>query len=657
MITEQDLQQIQSRETLFAFLKEHLGWGVEPEDPYVYEEPSLAEKAAVKVNISRLVPFTGSDPVAIFLLEFSTSFRRTDLRIILKGVRARIRTEAAYGVSKLEELVFVCAEEGYSGLSFCHFTEREGRQPKLSRFGFTQDAISETRTLREKNLPALQVTNNLYEIDWKACYKTWMMAWDVEKVTKAFFNDYTNVFALVETLIVGVEGDRGEKRLFTQRLFNRLMFIHFLSKKGWLEFGGRKDYLHALWEGRDKTENFYTAHLAPLFFTGLNNSLSRDLAKNNPAVFARIGNVPFLNGGLFERDASDKETIQIPDTAIQAVLGLFSQYHFTITESTPDDVDVAVDPEMLGKVFEELVTGRHESGSYYTPRPIVAFMCRESLKGYLASATKEKPTSLAAFVDAHDADNIEDSETVLSALETMKIVDPACGSGAYLLGMLQEIIALRRALFASKKVDAVTDYKRKREIIQNNLYGVDKDEFAVNTARLRLWLSLTVEFIGDTPEPLPNLDFKIETGDSLLAPNPQDAVGNGMFRSHLLDTADAIAGLKAKFLTATGQNKADLRVEILAQEASLKSVLTDAPLSPDVFDWRVRFAEVFQEQTPLADIAGAMNFGGTLAGVPKPGGFDIVLANPPFVRQELIGSMGKCVESLKICYPEKNMLP
>ncbi len=174
--------------------------------------------------------------------------------------------------------------------------------------------------------------------------------------------------------------------------------------------------------------------------------------------------------------------------AIRAILqDLFARFNFTVTESTPLDVEVAVDPEMLGKVFEELVTGRHESGSYYTPKPIVSFMCREALKGHLE--TRCPSESIERFVDEHDATHLRDGEAVLEALRNVKCCDPACGSGAYLLGMMHELLDLRACLFAAnRKLDPIKNYERKLEIIQSNVYGVDLDPFAINIARLRLSL-------------------------------------------------------------------------------------------------------------------------------------------------------------------------
>ena len=165
-----------------------------------------------------------------------------------------------------------------------------------------------------------------------------------------------------------------------------------------------------------------------------------------------IGDVPFLNGGLFEETVLDRQVgIAVPDEAIRQVLtGLFDRFNFTVMESTPFDIEVAVDPEMLGKVFEELVTGRHDSGAYYTPRPVVSFMCREALKGYLEGQdTGLDAETISRFVDHHDTDGIgvAQARRLAEALAEVTVVDPACGSGAYLLGMMQELIELQVRLF------------------------------------------------------------------------------------------------------------------------------------------------------------------------------------------------------------------
>jgi len=464
-------------------------------------------------------------------------------------------------------------------------------------------------------------------------------AFKVEPLFKEFYHDYDAVFRKVEASIAPTLPDKEKLRLFTQRLFNRLMFLAFIARKGWLRFDARTDFLPALWDQYTArlrslrgTPNFYRDHLVPLFFEGLNQP-GRPAGAPDP----RFGVVPYLNGGLFERadDGTDDLTsLWVPDDVAAAILdpenGLFSRYNFTVAESTPLEIDVAVDPEMLGKVFEELVTGRHEQGSYYTPKPIVSFMGRAALVEFLVDrCPQELRPALEKFVHEHDPALLRNAEAVLAALRSVTICDLACGSGAYLLGMLHELLDLRTCLFAAvQKLDARTAHERKLEIIERNLYGVDLDPFAVNIARLRLWLSLAVEFDGQVPPALPNLDFKIERGDALAAPAPQD-----IFQR---DAVKEFRDKKAAFLRAHGGDKAKLREEVERIRHDL-AYWQQVDNAGHGFNWAVEFAEVFlpneQDRALLGELLVKEDE------KPAPiitGGFDIVVANPPYVRMELI---------------------
>jgi len=446
-----------------------------------------------------------------------------------------------------------------------------------------------------------------------------------------------------------------------------MMFIAFLERKGWLNFNGRKDYLKALFadyhvnEDNKRTANFHKSRLNTLFFRGLNNPHGDQLSKDPQyKIFQRlIGDVPYLNGGLFEEENDDVDGPVFPDTIVVKILNdLVYHFNFTVTESTPLDVEVAVDPEMLGRIFEELVTGRHESGSYYTPKPIVAFMCREALKGYLETALPDLSKEvLNLFVNENDAAEINNPEAVLNALRVVKVCDPACGSGAYLLGMLHELLEKRESLFAARKVGTRAIYERKLEIIQNNLYGVDVDDFAVNIARLRLWLSLIVDYEDYPPPPLPNLDFKIETGDSLTAPDPSGGLQPDMFRyqqvQEFLQLKNEFMGIHAG---SEKKKQLDKQIKELRNKIEEWAHPKGYDKSSNAFDWQVDFAEVFApelaQSTLSGKMAGIVNTAGgqmELMDTPKESGFDIVLANPPYVRQEILGGYK---DDLKPIYPE-----
>lgn len=475
------------------------------------------------------------------------------------------------------------------------------------------------RMVIERDLPRRTVVTQLAKIyepkpTGAALHSRIDTAFDVAPVTKEFFKTYAAVFHRVSDMIEGI-GDPEQQRLFCQTLFNRLMFVYFLQRKGWLSLNRDRNYLRALRADSKRTKdgNFYRDRLLILFFSALNNPDSRNLSRG---VRAAVGDVPFLNGGLFEKGHIDEECAgaTVPDEAFDLILGeLFDRFNFTVSESTPYDIEVAVDPEMLGRVFEELVTDRHETGSYYTPRQVVAFMCREALKGYLETRVDGLGADAARrFIDEHDVSalNLTQARKVSDALDDVTVVDPACGSGAYLVGMLHELIELQTLLYSEKlQRNADRLYDMKLHIIERNVYGADVDEFATNIAMLRLWLTLAIEYDGEDPPPLPNLDFKIANGDSLTAPNP--SIVGDMFRQAIHETAAKLAKLKGDYLNASGTEKAGLRREIEAAERELARATAGSPAPERATDWRVTFAEVFDR-----------------------GGFDIVLANPPYVRAD-----------------------
>ena len=541
----------------------------------------------------------------------------------------RVRKGEAATAAKLiaeqlgDDLLLVFTNPSASQLHLIH-PSFEGAQPTLRRMVVERDMPRRT---------AVQQVSNIYWNHRKrgSLREALDDAFDVEPVTKSFFAEYKKIFEAAEESVSGFgasDEEREERRLFVQTLFNRLMFVYFLQRKGWLSFQGDKDYLKALWQDYCSTSyqtNFYTTRLYHLFFAGLNNPQSRNLSRDNLELHATIGDVPFLNGGLFEQTELDKRPgVTVPDGAIEQVLrGLFGRFNFTVMESTPFDIEVAVDPEMLGKVFEELVTGRHDSGSYYTPRPVVSFMCREALKGYLEGQDSGvSPEAVAKFVDERDTSGItlDGARRAAAALDEVTVVDPACGSGAYLLGMMQELVDLQTALY-NVGVDPRGLYELKLHIIQRNLYGVDIDEFAVNIAMLRMWLSLAIDYEGDSPPPLPNLDFKVVRGDSLLGPDPSAGVEVQGALGRDAEQVRRLGQRKAEYMRAsTGPDKERFRDDIRDLEERVKTALGIVGVPGGVVDWRLQFAEVFTDGR----------------------GFDIAVANPPYIQlQKDGGKLGR----------------
>lgn len=444
-------------------------------------------------------------------------------------------------------------------------------------------------------------------------------ALSIQPVTNEFFKDYKAAYDRTVASLTGtLEKEAAEQ--FTQTLFNRLLFIHFISKKGWVTWNGNPDYLNALlrdYQNEPGQTNFHSDRLSVIFHEGMNTPENQ----RDPVTESIIGIVPFLNGGLFDRNELDQMKIQVDDDIISGIIGtggLFSQYNFTVTEATPLDTEVAVDPEMLGKLFEETVNERHHHGAYYTPRPVVAFMCREALKGFIngRDIAGLDDDMTADLVDGRnpDATSQQQALEVANAVKDVKVVDPACGSGAFLLGMQQEILTLNETLFRATNTSESL-YKQKLDIITNNIFGADKDGTAVSTAMLRLWLSLAVDYEGEgVPDPLPNLDMKVIIGDSLAGPNPQllDFTLANISRSELRKRI-------AEYTTAQGSRKTDLKKAIQKTKQRLRDEMGDAAPA-GVVEWRIEFADVMLN-----------------------GGFDTVITNPPYgitvrdTRSTLIG--------------------
>ena len=310
-------------------------------------------------------------------------------------------------------------------------------------------------------------------------------------------------------------------RDYVKKLMGRLVFLQFLQKKGWLgvksgaEWGsGDTEFIQNLFAHCKDKDHFVDDVLEVLF-----NDLNTERPQNLSTVKYQLSTikVPYLNGGLFERDATDETNFPLPAKYMQSLLDFFASYNFTIDENDPDDAEVGVDPEMLGRIFENLLEDNKDKGAFYTPKEIVSYMCRESLIAYLQTDIEDEATkeAIRQFVTTHDVNalgtNDKFRQQVDEALRSVKICDPAIGSGAFPMGLLKELFQCRTA------IEGITQSKAaeiKKHIIQQNIYGVDIEKGAVDIARLRFWLSLIVD--EETPQALPNLDFKIMQGNSLL---------------------------------------------------------------------------------------------------------------------------------------------
>ena len=401
-------------------------------------------------------------------------------------------------------------------------------------------------------------------------------AFNVEKINKEFFNGYKKQYeAFIAHLSTNsikasvFNGDEKAIRDFVKKMLGRIVFIYFLQKKGWMGVpeaekswtNGDKDFLSNLFIESGKGEDYYAVWLTNVFFDTLNNNNRRDHLFDLPN--GTKVKVPYLNGGLFEVENNNTAFLAFPPALFESLFEFFSQYNFTIYEDDPEERFLAVDPEMLGHIFENLLEDNKDKGAFYTPKEIVHYMCRESLIEYLY--TKLNPTTTETFKEIgktqtdlfgnkakkqlaieeliktpkelikresieklvlhHEAAELINYEKeILKALYDVKICDPAIGSGAFPMGLLTEIFQLVETLHNITPDVTAEVWKLgnewdpaavKKQIIQNSIYGVDIEKGAVDIARLRFWLSLVVDEVE--PKPLPNLDYKIVVGNSLLS--------------------------------------------------------------------------------------------------------------------------------------------
>ena len=515
------------------------------------------------------------------------------------------------------------------------------------RYSFLVGGNEKSHTAQSCLLPLLR------DDDKNPSLKDLERAFSVEKVTKEFFGKYRGLFhSLTDSLDKIIEKDKKikadfkDKRVnsadFSKKLLGQIVFLYFLQKKGWFgvkrgeKWGaGSKHFLRELFnrradiyksQGQGSSKNFFNDVLEPLFYEALAKEHTGD-------YYSRFDcRIPFLNGGLFEPLGGYdwvNTDILLPDSVFSnknqttegdtgdGILDIFDRYNFTVNEDEPLEKEVAVDPEMLGKVFENLleVKDRKSKGTYYTPREIVHYMCQESLINYLAEGLKDrvKREDIERFIKISDysesilPDKIKEHASFIDKkLADIRICDPAAGSGAFPVGMMSEIVRARRALtpFMPSENNPRTPYHFKRHAIEHCLYGADIDAGAIEIAKLRLWLSLVVdEEDRSKVQPLPNLDYKMVCGNSLLGLNRDDGSG----------TKDAFHDLSIKEL----HKKKNLYFNEISASKKQKykqeidQFIDKITENQKIFDFEVYFSEVFQEKQ----------------------GFDIVIANPPYVKE------------------------
>ncbi|MCL6259464.1 Eco57I restriction-modification methylase domain-containing protein [Aquiflexum sp. TKW24L] len=415
--------------------------------------------------------------------------------------------------------------------------------------------------LAEKNLVDIRQLKEVFSVE--ALNKDFFKSYKIhyEKFWK-HLADEGNQYRLA--LIDAEKDDKIKKekpiRDFVKKLLGRIVFLHFLQKKGWMGCNahttdwtdGEPRFMQQLLEDYSKPEKFHSTCLTHLFFQTLNTKRPNDIFQIEGLKGKLNGSrVPYLNGGLFEPE-KNKVTLEIdfPVDFFKELLEFFDQYNFTIDENSPDDHEVGIDPEMLGHIFENLLEDNRDKGAFYTPKEIVQYMCKESLIQYLLNydsnefriTNEDWKEAIEKFVRFHAVNEVlankEIAVIVNQKLDDIKVCDPAIGSGAFPIGMLQEIFEAKRFIYPFLKTNQ--EFKPaevKKNIIQNSIYGVDLEKGAVDIAQLRFWLSLVVEELN--PHPLPNLDYKIMQGNSLLESFEGIPLNNLMNTKNVVYTVDS----------------------------------------------------------------------------------------------------------------------
>lgn len=399
----------------------------------------------------------------------------------------------------------------------------------------TETAPKRYTFLLGENEPCRTATERLFELISKKETTSIKLAdvidaFSVERLNKEFFAGYKAQYnKFLQQL-----SDNKQNRDYVKKLLGRLVFLQFLQKKGWMGAsashsnwkGGDKNFLSKLVNNHSNDKRLLSDVLEPLFFGILNTKIEERATfflKNqwNISLLKEFNGIPYLNGGLFDKDKIDELDIDFPYSYFKDLMEFFSMYNFTIDENDPDDSEVGIDPEMLGHIFENLLEDNKDKGAFYTPKEIVQYMCRQSIIQYLKTHEPDEQyvEPIEELINNGIIMPILQVQSIASRfmqlLKNVKVCDPAIGSGAFPMGILYVLYhAIHHLQSYAEPHGDFDSTKTKRNIIQNNIFGVDIEQGAVDIARLRFWLALVVD--ANEPEPLPNLDYKITCGNSQI---------------------------------------------------------------------------------------------------------------------------------------------
>ena len=485
------------------------------------------------------------------------------------------------------------------------------------------------------------------------------------------------------------KNDNKRVRDYVKKMLGRLTFLCFLQRKGWMN--NDRNFLQNLYQSSPLQDDFLDAVLEPLFFGVLNTPPEKRkeiFAKNgwNTDLADEWNEIPYLNGGLFEQTREDKLTVKFPKKLFQELFKFLGEYNFTIDENDPDDAEIGIDPEMLGRVFESLLEDNKDKGAFYTPKEIVQYMCRQSIIEHLKTHTTESlHPDIEDLINQglvnHALQNKDNARAIYKLLKEITVCDPAIGSGAFPMGILNILFTARQHLYGFlKESEPFNPLEVKKAIIRDNIYGVDIEQGAVDIARLRFWLAILLE--EQQKLPLPNLDYRIVRGNSLITtfndeyialpekPKGSTRLGKLKKELHLLqnDLFDLNGDtkfqreieIKCKILdilkVQLGIDKANAQVESRiesdifedkklsgkALKKAKEARAVDEVKSKSLFALNNLITSLTTPATSLADRAQIdikffdwkIVFSNIFSDDANASGFDIVIGNPPYIDSE-----------------------
>lgn len=458
----------------------------------------------------------------------------------------------------------------------------------------------------------------------------------IREITGSFYEEFGEIFReTLQDAIHGLEDPDENLNAYTRTVVNRVLFLMFIEEKGWLD--GDVDYVENQYEAakEDADKDIYDDLFEPLFFEALSDTHTTE--------DELLGEIPFLNGGLFER--RDIETdVTIDEEFFDALLdpdedesgdpkGFLRRYKISLQESNPSEQELVVDPEFIGRIFEMFMQEdeRSEVGAFYTPKPITAYMTKNALKQHLLETTDLSHEQVVSLVSDHTAPNSlteKQAKSVDDALRSATVLDPAVGSGAFIIAMLEELVAVSEAIDETRGDDSER-FSLKEKFIADNLYGVDIDAGGIELCKFRVWLYLMQdldvtheEFLEMNQElALPNLRFKFFVGNSLVGEHDPTRIDVGSYQETLNGgleaTLEEIHDLRNDYLTAHKEEKERLgdRLNELTRELEAQLAVRDRG------DWMTNV----EEETDTT-FAWTTN----IPEVILDGGFDIVIGNPPY---------------------------